>query len=243
MKAAYSVGKIFRLGLISGAHIGFGAYLALTVGGNIPGIQAANPGLAKLIYGAVFPLGLMMTAITGGELFTGNTAIVTTAWVEGKVKFQDLFKSWTVSYIANFIGSVLFAALVFKAGTLSTVTLPLTVAATKVGLPFGVCFVRSVLCNWLVCMAVYMQSGCLSMTGKMIAMWFPIMAFVTLGLEHSVANMFFIPLAMMSGAKITMSQFLLNNILPVTLGNIVGAILCMMTPYGTSFGNWLGDKE
>jgi formate/nitrite transporter FocA (FNT family) len=77
------------------------------------------------------------------------------------------------------------------------------------------------------------------MTGKMVAIWFPICAFVTMGLEHSVANMFFIPLGMMNGAKVSISQFLLQNLLPVTLGNIVGAILCVMAPYGTSFGKWL----
>jgi len=237
-KASASAAKIFRLGLISGAHIGFGAYLAMSVGGAIPGIQQTNPGLAKLIYGAVFPLGLMMTSITGAELFTGNTALVSAAWVERQIKLKDLLKSWSVSYIANFIGSILFAALIMRARILSSSQLPLNIALAKVALPFDVAFTRAILCNWLVCMAVYMASGCLSMTGKMVTIWFPICAFVTVGLEHSVANMFFIPLGMMFGADITISQFLMKNLLPVTLGNIVGAVLCVMAPFGTSFGNW-----
>lgn len=243
LKASYSASKIMRLGLISGAHIGFGAMLAMTVGGNIPGIQSSNPGLAKLLYGAVFPLGLMMTAITGGELFTGNAALVTAALAEKQIKLKDWFKSWSVSYTANFIGSILFAALVFKSGILSASSMPLNIAASKVALPFDVAFTRAILCNWLVCMAVYMSSGCLSMTGKMVAIWFPICAFVTMGLEHSVANMFFIPLGMMAGAKVSISDFLLKNILPVTLGNIVGAVLFVMAPYGTSFGTWFKKKE
>ena len=88
-----------------------------------------------------------------------------------------------------------------------------------------------------------MSSGCLSMTGKAISIWFPICAFVFLGLEHSVANMFLIPFGMMNGADVTVSQYLFKNLIPVTLGNIVGAILCAMAPFGTSFGNWLENYK
>jgi formate/nitrite transporter FocA (FNT family) len=149
LKAGAPAAKIFRLGLISGAHIGFGAMLAMTVGGAIPGIQQANPGLAKLIYGAVFPLGLMMTSITGGELFTGNAALVSAAFAEGQIKFKDLLKSWSISYMANFIGSILFAALVVKSGILTASSLPLSIATAKVALPFDVAFTRAILCNWV----------------------------------------------------------------------------------------------
>lgn len=238
-KASASWSKIFKLGIVSGAHIGFGSYLAITVGGACPGIAAANPGLQKIIFGAFgLPFGLIMTLVTGGELFTGNTALVTAAWKEGKTDFKSLMKSWIGSYAGNFVGSVLLAYLAFRSGTLGNAPASVAIATAKCSLPFDVAFVRGILCNWLVCMAVYMASGCATMIGKMTAVWFPISAFVALGLDHSVANMFIIPLGMMRGADITIAQMFMKNLVPVTLGNIVGGALMCMAPYGTTFGKW-----
>lgn len=242
-KAAAPFGKIFKLGIVSGCHIGFGAYLALTVGGACPGIAAENPGLQKIILGAFgLPFGLIMTLVTGGELFTGNTALVTAAKMEGKTSTGDLIKNWTASYLGNFVGSLILAYLAFKSGTLGSGPAAAAVATAKCNLPFDVAFVRGILCNWLVCMAVYMASGCSSMIGKMTAVWFPISAFVALGLDHSVANMFMIPLGILRGAEITTKQFLVKNLIPVTLGNIVGGALCVMGPFGTTFGKWFKDE-
>jgi formate/nitrite transporter len=243
-KAAAPFAKIFKLGIVSGCHIGFGAYLALTVGGACPGIAAENPGLQKIILGAFgLPFGLIMTLVTGGELFTGNTALVTAAKMEGKTSTSDLMKNWSASYIGNFVGSLILAYLAFKSGTFGGSPAPVAVATAKCNLAFDVAFVRGILCNWLVCMAVYMASGCSSMIGKMTAVWFPISAFVALGLDHSVANMFIIPLGMLRGAEITMKQFLMGNLLPVTLGNIVGGALCVMGPFGTTLGKWFKKSE
>ena len=109
-KATAPFGKIFKLGIVAGCHIAFGAYLAISVGGACPGIAAENPGLQKLILGAMgLPTGLIMTLVTGAELFTGNTALVTGALMEGKIKKKDLAKNWVASYIGNFVGSVLLA--------------------------------------------------------------------------------------------------------------------------------------
>jgi len=236
--------KIFKLGVVSGAHIGFGSYLAITVGGACPAIAQANPGLQKIIFGAFgLPFGLIMTLVTGGELFTGNTALVTAAWAEGKTDTQSLTKSWVASYLGNFVGSLFLAFLAFRSGTLATNSASVAIATAKCSLPWDVAFVRGILCNWLVCMAVYMASGCSSLIGKMTAVWFPISSFVALGLDHSVANMFIIPLAMMRGADITISQFLLKNLIPVTLGNIVGGALCVMAPFGSTYGKWFSKKE
>lgn len=179
-----------------------------------------------------------MTLVTGGELFTGNTALVTAAWKEGKTDFKSLMKSWIGSYAGNFVGSVLLAYLAFISGTLGNAPASVAIATAKCSLPFDVAFVRGILCNWLVCMAVYMASGCATMIGKMTAVWFPISAFVALGLDHSVANMFIIPLGMMRGADITIAQMFMKNLIPVTLGNIVGGALMCMAPYGTTFGKW-----
>ncbi|KAL3945304.1 MAG: hypothetical protein SGBAC_000580 [Bacillariaceae sp.] len=243
-KGKSGAGKIFKLGVVSGCHIAFGAYLAITVGGACPGIAASNPGLQKIILGAFgLPFGLIMTLVTGGELFTGNTALVTAAYKEGEIELKDLVKSWVTSYVGNFVGSLLLAYLAFKSGTLASGPASVAIATAKSNLPWDVAFVRGILCNWLVCMAVYMASGCSTMIGKMTAVWFPISAFVALGLDHSVANMFIIPLGILRGAEITVKQMFLKNLIPVTLGNIVGGALCVMAPYGLSFGKWGGKKE
>lgn len=243
-KASGSWEKIFKLGIVAGCHIGFGSYLAITVGGACPAIAEANPGLQKIIFGAFgLPFGLIMTLVTGGELFTGNTALVTASVMEGKTSKGNLVKNWVASYAGNFVGSLLLAYLAFKSGTLGNAPASVAIATAKCGLPFSTAFVRGILCNWLVCMAVYMASGCASLIGKMVAVWFPISAFVAMGFDHSVANMFIIPLGMLRGADVSVSDFLLKNLLPVTLGNIVGGALCVMGLYGSAFGNWGKKKD
>lgn len=220
-----------------------------------------------------------MTLVTGGELFTGNTALGFAAYKEGEISFGEMMKSWISSYLGNFVGSVFLAYLAYKSTTLAAGPAAVAIATAKCSLPWDVAFVRGILCNWLVCMAVYMASGCSTMIGtyviimdlptkmppksriisdvltldcslptpffllgKMTAVWFPISAFVALGLDHSVANMFIIPLGMLRGAEITLSQLFLKNLIPVTLGNIVGGALCVMAPFGTTFGGW-GKKK
>jgi formate transporter len=154
-KAKASFAKILQLGVVSGAHIGFGAYLAISVGGACPQIAATNPGLQKIILGAFgLPFGLIMTLITGGELFTGNTALVTAAQQEGKITTKELGKSWVASYVGNFVGSLLLAYLAYKSGTLGDSPAAVNMAVAKCSLPWDVAFVRGILCNWLVCMAV-----------------------------------------------------------------------------------------
>lgn len=237
-KAGMPAGKIFKLGLLSGAHIGFGGYLMLSVGAACPGLASSNPGLQKMVVGAFgLPFGLLMTLITGAELFTGNTALLTAAVLQGKATKEQLTKSWVYSYFGNFVGSIGLAALVTVGGTLASSGAPMAVATAKTSLTFLQAFTRGILCNWLVCMAVYMASFARDMGGKMVAIWFPISAFVAMGLEHSVANMFLIPLAIMSGASsITWSSFLLKNLLPVTLGNIVGGAVCVAGLYSMVYG-------
>ena len=213
------------------------------LGGACPGLASTNPGLQKIVLGAFgLPFGLIMTLVTGGELFTGNTALVTAAYKEGKVEAKDLVKNWVSSYLGNFVGSLILAYLAFKSGTLGGAPASVAIATAKSSLPWDVAFVRGILCNWLVCMAVYMASGCSTMIGKMTAVWFPISAFVALGLDHSIANMFIIPLGILRGADITIKQMFLKNLIPVTLGNIVGGAICVMAPFGLSFGKW-GKKQ
>jgi formate/nitrite transporter len=181
----------------------------------------------------------MMTLVGGGELFTGNTALVTAAVIEKKAEMKDLVKNWFFSYGGNFVGSLLMAYLAFQGATLGNGPAAVLTANMKVSYPFKTLFIRGVLCNWLVCMAVYMASGCTSLISKMVAIWFPISAFIALGLDHSIANMFLIPLGIMRGAPITVADFLTKNLLPVTLGNIVGGAGCVAMGYSAAYGSLL----
>lgn len=243
-KAQNSFANIFKLGIVAGCHIAFGAFLAISVGGACPGIAASNPGLQKIIMGAFgLPFGLIMTLVSGAELFTGNTALVTAAVMEGKAEKGDLVKNWVASYLGNFVGSLLLAYLVYKGETLGSLPGAVNIATAKCSVPFNVAFIRGILCNWLVCMAVYMASGCKSMIGKMTAVWFPISAFVALGLDHSVANMFIIPLGILRGAEITIGEMFVKNLIPVTLGNILGGAFFVMAPFGTTLGGWFKKKD
>ena len=126
------------------------------------------------------PFGLIMVLVSGAELFTGNTALVTAAYKEGKTSGKDLIKNWVSSYLGNFVGSLILAYLVHMSGTLGKLPGAVNLATAKANLSFAQAFSRGILCNWLVCMAVYMASGCSSMIGKMTAVWFPISAFVAL---------------------------------------------------------------
>lgn len=236
-KANMPANKVFGLGVLSGCHIGFGALLMLTVGGACPGLASSNPGLQKMVLGAFgLPFGLMMTLFTGAELFTGNTALVTMALLEGKANVGQLIKSWSASYAGNFVGSVALAYLAFLGNTLAGGGASLGVAAAKTSLPFATAFVRGIMCNWLVCMAVYLASFAKDAVGKMVPIWFIISSFVAMGLEHSVANMFIVPLGIFNGASVSWSTFLMKNLLPVTLGNIVGGAVCVAAAFCLAYG-------
>jgi len=190
-----------------------------------------------MVFGAFgLPFGLFMTVITGAELFTGNAALVPLALIEGKASIGQLVKSLTISWTGNLVGSLLIACLVTAGGTLGTGGASLAIAHAKVNEPFAAVVSRAVMCNWLVCMAVYMASFARDVTGKAVAIWLPISAFVALGLEHTVANMFLIPVGMLHGADASIKALFLRNLLPVTLGNIIGALLGVTFPFFVAFG-------
>ncbi len=225
-KAQLSISKQLVLGILAGAYIAFGGLLAIVVGKGSPALAAANPGLAKFLFAAVFPVGLMLVVIAGSELFTGNCGVITPSCLAGTARWRALLRNWTVVYIGNFVGSVIVALfLAYWSGLVKGGDLGKAVAAmaeAKAQLPWGVALLRGIGCNWLVCLAVWLAISSDDIAGKVLAIWFPIMAFVALGFEHSVANMFFIPLGMLNGASVTIGQFLWNNLVPVTIGNIIG---------------------
>lgn len=240
-KSKLGVWQTFLFGLLAGVYVGMGALLALTVGGACPGILQTNPGLQKLVLGTFgLPFGLMMVINCGAELFTGNTAMVTAAVYEGKATWAQLMKNWTWSYLGNLLGSLGFVWILVQAGTMGTAAAT-GVAVAKTSLTFGQAFLRGILANWLVCLAIWMASAASTLPGKIIGVWLPISAFVAMGFEHSVANMFFIPWGIASGANITLAQFITQNLIPVTLGNIVGGAFCVATVYSALFGK-LGNN-
>lgn len=227
--------KTIVLAILAGGYIAMGGLLALVVGGGLPGLEATNPGLQKFLFGSVFPLGLILVAIAGADLFTGNTAYFIPSWFEGKTKFSAILKNWGLVYFGNFIGSIIVAFLfayltdIFaKDPWLSSVK---GIAIAKTSAPFYKAFVKGIACNWMVALAMWLSYGAKDITGKIMGIWFPIMAFVAMGFEHSIANMFFIPTAMFYGADISWGTFIVNNLIPVTLGNIVGGALFVGVAY------------
>jgi len=229
--------KILVMGILGAMYIGFGAILSICIGGNIPGIAAANPGLQRLITALVFPLGQLIVTLVGAELFTGNTAVITAAVLEGKANMRMLAKSWFWSYLGNWIGAYLMAAAVTVTGVLTsnTATTAVNIALGKTSLPLDSVFMRSVLCNWLVCIGLWMAGAAQSLPGKAIGGWVPTTAFVAIGLENAVANMFFITLGIMAGAQISYGELWLKNVIPATLGNACAGII-MAVSYSMLFG-------
>ncbi|EFJ43734.1 hypothetical protein VOLCADRAFT_106673 [Volvox carteri f. nagariensis] len=187
-KAAMPAWKTLIMGVMAGCYISFGGFLAITIAGMCAGLGVTNPVLTRLAMGALFPFGLLITLVCGAELYTGNTALVTAAVLEKKADVKDLAKNWIWSYVGNLIGSLLMVALVAASGLLAASPVPANMAVAKTAIPFGQAVVRGVLCNWLVCSAVWMASAATSLPGKMLAAYLPVMAFIALGLEHSVAN-------------------------------------------------------
>ena len=225
-KAKYTTKQLLILSFMAGAYIAFGGLLAIAIGGGVPGIKAENPGIAKFLFGSVFPVGLMLVAIAGAELFTGNTAYFIPAVNSNRLKWKDLFRNWSIVYFGNFLGAIFLAYFItYLTGILSSdpwLTSTIEIALVKTSNPFYKTFLKGIGCNWLVCLAMWQAMAAKEIIGKIIGIWFPVMAFVALGFEHSIANMYFIPLAMFEGADITISSFIFKNLIPATLGNIIG---------------------
>lgn len=229
-KARLPLLSMAMLGVLAGAFIGLGAlYFVLVVSDASLGFAAG-----RVLGGIAFSLGLILVAVAGAELFTGNN-LLAMAWADGKISTVELLRNWLVVCAANFVGAAGLAVLVFLSGhpDMNNGLIAeryVEIAAAKCALPFWTAFFNGVLCNVLVCMAVWMAMAGRSVVDKAVAIVFPISAFVAAGFEHSIANMYFIPLGMLLKASgvvaaqadvITWSGFL-ANLVPVILGNLVG---------------------
>ena len=214
--------NVILLSFLAGAYIAFGGLLAEVANAGM--VAAGLPiGLSKFVFGAVFPVGLIIVVIAGSELFTGNVMFMTIGVLDGSASVGGLAKNWVLSWLFNFVGALFVAyVLAFMGGIITSDPAiqagAIKVATGKVGMSFDVAFIKAIGCNWLVCLG------------------FPIMAFVTIGFEHSVANMFFIPLGMFLGAEgVNWSTIIINNLIPVTLGNIVGGAIFVACIYWFTF--------
>ena len=230
IKARMPLLTVSMLGMLAGAFIGLGALMYTLI--------ASDAGLGfaatRVLGGLSFSLGLILVTVAGAELFTGNNMLAM-AWADGCVSTREVLRNWIIVCTTNFIGAVGLALLVWLSGHASlnggaVGQTAIKIAMAKAGLPLVEAFFRGVLCNVLVCMAVWMALAGRSVTDKVIAIIFPITAFVAAGFEHSIANMYFFPLAMLLGAPLGWADFA-RNILPVIAGNIVGGSVLVALVY------------
>lgn len=220
------------LGALAGLFIAFGCMI-YTVAVTDTGMGF---GPTRLLGGLTFTLGLILVVIGGAELFTGNT-LLTVAWVGRRITLAQLAGNWGLVFVANAAGALLAVALVQGAGILgqdATGETAAAIAAGKLALTPMEAFLRGLLCNTLVCLAVWLGSAANDVTGKILAIVFPITAFVALGFEHSIANLYLIPTGMLQAGHWD-SAGLLANLLPVTLGNIVGGAVFVGLVYWLAF--------
>ena len=240
-KTQQSVLNLTILGIFAGVYIGFGAQLATLVTHDAAAFLGL--GISKLIGGAVFSVGLMLVVIAGAELFTGNNLILLSV-LDRQVKLRGLLRNWTIVYIANFAGALLLVLLMYwgglwKTGGGAVGAAAVKLADAKVGLSFLEALARGILCNWLVCLAVWMAVSARDVVGKIFAIFFPIMAFVASGFEHSIANMYFIPMGLAlkgqglaeASSNLTIGGMFVKNLIPVTIGNIIGGALFVAALY------------
>ena len=230
-KANETIFELFIFGVLAGIYIAFGGAVATSVlsGGTL------DAGLAKFLAGSVFSVGLILVLILGSELFTGNI-LMTIGLIYQKYSLVKVLRNWLVVYLGNLLGGIIIAWLVFNSGLLarfgnltSIGIVAVNIAETKLQLSFTEALCRGILCNMLVCLAVIMSIAAKTIMGKIMGIYFPIMTFVASGYEHSVANMYFLPAGLMAKGQFVSGFFSIsNNLIPVTIGNIIGGLLIVL---------------
>lgn len=248
-KTGFPFWKVFILGMMAGLFIAIGASSS-----NLAVHAISNPGVAKLVAGCIFPVGLMMIVVIGGELFTGDCMVIFGCYHKN-ISVWALIKLLIIVWISNMLGSLILAGLVYatgqwnmSSGLLGAYTIK--VAMGKVNLSFGAAVASGILCNIIVCIGVLFAGAAKDISGKLWGCFFPIMAFVVGGYEHCVANMYYIPAGMMALCNDTYKQvamdsygyttdalsalsmkgFFINNLVPVTIGNMIGGMIFVALP-------------
>jgi formate/nitrite transporter len=246
-KARLDALSLFTLAVLAGAFIALGAELA-TIADVAPGL-GFGPG--RLLVGLAFSLGLILVVIAGAELFTGNTLIVI-AWLAGRVTTAALVRNWTIAYAGNFVGALATVGLVYATGQSALAgarvgASAVAIADAKLALGFVEAVACGILGNALVCLAVWLCFSARSNVDKVVGIIVPVTAFVASGFEHSIANMYFVPMALLlrdnpavmaaagldstGAAALTWGRFLLGNLLPVTIGNVIGGGVLVAAVY------------
>ncbi len=243
------------LAVLAGAFISLGAIFSTTVTAGLP--STFPYGITRLVAGIAFSLGLILVMVGGAELFTGNSLIII-AWIGKQIRTGDLLYNWGIVYLGNFIGSALTAVLSFMSGQYlngggAVGLTALATANNKVHLGFWQAIVLGILCNALVCLAVWLTYSARTTTDRILAIIFPITAFVAAGYEHSIANMYFIPVGLLiktyapatfwttigksiaDYSQLTWGSFFINNLLPVTIGNIIGGSILVGSVYWLAY--------
>jgi formate transporter len=233
-KANLPMLTVLVLGFLAGAFIALGFLLDIRVTASLPKEWGT---LSSFLGAAVFPLGLILVIIAGGELLTGNMMTLPLAWMTRNISLMQLLHNWLWITISNFAGAIFvayfFGHLVGLTETGAFLAKTVSIAHTKVDESFLASFISAIGCNWLVALAVWLAYGAEDVGGKILAIWFPIMAFVAIGFQHIVANMFVIPSAIFAGA-LTWWDFLANFV-PVFLGNAVGGSIFVGAAYWLAY--------
>ena len=239
-KAAMPWRSFFLYAVLGGIFIALGGLLSIMIAGGVPGLAASNPGLVKLLAGAMFPIGLVLVVIAGGGLFTSDCATLPFAYWQKRITMQQLLRIGLLGYVANFLGALLVAwLLAYQTGTVTKepwATYATHMAVQKTSYSFTTVLIKAIGANLMVCLAVWMATAARDIIGKILLIWLPVMAFVAFGWEHSIANMFFIPVGMLLGAPVSVESFLIHNLLPATIGNILGGMLLVALPYFILWG-------
>ena len=256
MKANSSFKKLLILGILAGGYIAFAGAAAAMGTFNLIA-EPTTFGLGKILSGTIFAAGLVVVVLAGAELFTGNS-LITAAVLEKKTTVSKMLRNWVIVYIANFIGSILVTWMIWKIGLFGSGAdmfgaITVKVAVGKVNMTFVNCLLSGIMCNWLVSLAVWMATGADSTIGKIFAIFFPIWMFVTCGFEHCIANMYAIPAGILASSNpafvelsgvtaealsnLTWAGMAINNLVPATIGNIIGGGFFVATMY------WLGLKK
>ena len=253
VKAGKSTADLCVLGFLAGAYIAIAASGSTMSACNL----LSNPdtfGLGRCLAGIIFPAGLILVVLAGAELFTGNTMMLLPL-AQRRITLFGMLRNWGIVYIANLVGSIFIAFLIYHSGQLNAGGgqlggTTIRIAAAKCSLTFMEAFILGILCNWLVCLAVWMATNTKEVAGKILAVFFPIWLFIAAGFEHSIANMYFIPAGIFAAqsslfmesatklpnpnvlASLTWENFFVANLLPVTLGNIIGGGVFVAWTYG-----------
>jgi nitrite transporter NirC len=223
--------KYLLSSLLAGMYVGFGILLIFTIGGLLSNTQSPS---TKIVMGLSFSIALSLVIMAGSELFTGNNMIMTIGALEKKVSWYDAFKIWIYSYVGNLIGSIILAGIFVFSGLAKDLTADfiLKTSASKMSIPFMELFMRGILCNILVCLAVWCSFKLKDEAAKLIMIFLCLFAFITIGLEHSVANMTLLSISLMipHSAAVSIGGFI-SNLIPVSLGNVVGGVLFVGAAY------------